>query len=486
MAAVLPPVLSPLNTLDILTMCGINTAAARTGIRDDMMTDPEGISHLTGEDVEGIQSACAGYARRTIANGRFNVTRVQQKQLISLMHWVKDKSRLNEPAEFAAHYTQAMLRSEIEEARERHQDRTDQKKKGESISTTDFQVKLETASQWERWDIELEGTLKMIIGANGVPLSYVIRPNDAPDLSPQATWGERAKLAAPHTGNKFKMDALAVHNIITRNISESSDAYTYIKPRIKETNGRVDIKALKSRYQNAAMQDMYINEAKKTLAIISYKSERAMKFEVFSGKFQNAVNILETYGRGMHNDDIVDLVWTKLQNADLSLFVSSLQVDYRRNRQPYTEILQEIATQIPATSTQPFSPTSVSDIHRIEGGRDGSTNDCPTSGAHHADGTLYTGSYPYKQWHSKEVIPHHVEIRAARDQAGGGRNRKGPEMKRKAAELRSQISELESTKRRLISEMASTPAAGPDDQKGKESRAGTAFGGRAEKAAGKG
>ena len=40
-----------------------------------------------------------------------------------------------------------------------------------------------------------------------------------------------------------------------------------------------------------------------------------MKSEIFSGKFQNAVNILETYGRGMHNEDIVDMMWLKLQSA---------------------------------------------------------------------------------------------------------------------------------------------------------------------------
>ena len=39
------------------------------------------------------------------------------------------------------------------------------------------------------------------------------------------------------------------------------------------------------------MQDMDINEAKKTLETLSYRNERAMKFEVFNSKFQDAVNI---------------------------------------------------------------------------------------------------------------------------------------------------------------------------------------------------
>ena len=63
------------------------------------------------------------------------------------------------------------------------------------------------------------------------------------------------------------------------------------------------------------MQDMYINEANKTLETRYYRNERAMKFEVFNSKFQNSVNILDSYGRTMHNKDAVDRLWTKLNNA---------------------------------------------------------------------------------------------------------------------------------------------------------------------------
>jgi len=62
-------------------------------------------------------------------------------------------------------------------------------------------------------------------------------------------------------------------------------------------------------------------------------------------------------------------------------------------------------------------------------------------------------------------------------------------MKRKAAKLKSQISELETTRRRLIAEVGVTPKGGAEEKKHNgntdDSRAGTAFGGRAEKAAGK-
>ena len=110
--------------------------------------------------------------------------------------------------------------------------------------TDDFQVKLESAIQWERREIELLGHLEMIVGANGIALSYVIHQNYVLKHINQLTWDEEARLADPHTVNRYKLDALAVHNIITHNISETSHAYTYIKPKTKKNNGRIDIEAL--------------------------------------------------------------------------------------------------------------------------------------------------------------------------------------------------------------------------------------------------
>ena len=55
--------------------------------------------------------------------------------------------------------------------------------------------------------------------ANDIALSYVIYPNSVPNHNNQLMRYEKSGLAAPHTGIKYNLDALAVHNIITRNIS---------------------------------------------------------------------------------------------------------------------------------------------------------------------------------------------------------------------------------------------------------------------------
>ena len=82
----------------------------------------------------------------------------------------------------------------------------------------------------------------MIVGANGIALSNFIRHNSVLDHSNKLTWDEKSILAASQTGNKYKLDALVVHNIITRNISETSQAQTYIKPKIKKKMAKLILK----------------------------------------------------------------------------------------------------------------------------------------------------------------------------------------------------------------------------------------------------
>ena len=103
--------------------------------------------------------------------------------------------------------------------------------------------------------MELESNQKIIIGAQGIPLYYIIRENNAPDQTERNTWGEKAVLVTALTGRLYKQDKLTVHNIILPNISDTLDAFTYVKPYIKKDDGKTDIKLLRSRYEIFAMQE---------------------------------------------------------------------------------------------------------------------------------------------------------------------------------------------------------------------------------------
>ena len=97
-------------------------------------------------------------------------------------------------------------------------------------------------------------------------------------------------LTVPLTGRLYKQDNLTVHNIILRNIADASYSFTYVNPYIKKDDGRADIKVLRGRYENVAMQEHYVIKAKRTIDTIQYRNERAMMLENFVSKLFKAVN----------------------------------------------------------------------------------------------------------------------------------------------------------------------------------------------------
>ena len=66
------------------------------------------------------------------------------------------------------------------------------------------------------------------------------------------------------------------------------------------------------------MHEQYVNEAKKTLETVAYRNERAMKFEKFAAKFTQVVDELEKLNQWLHHSDVIDLIWKKIMNPELS------------------------------------------------------------------------------------------------------------------------------------------------------------------------
>ena len=104
------------------------------------------------------------------------------------MNWVKDKTRLKGEASFPDGTTRQEVIYKLEEATTRKKCRKEQKKVGESLITNSFQVNLEALGKWDRWVVDLESNLKMIVGAQDIPLPYVISENDSPDQTECDTW----------------------------------------------------------------------------------------------------------------------------------------------------------------------------------------------------------------------------------------------------------------------------------------------------------
>lgn len=483
--------MADITTTTLLQWCGVAVAGNRTSIIQDLLPEPEKLMNLVDETEDGIKEACVSYSKRP-GNQRFNVAHATIKKLIGLMYWVQDRARLEEDATFGHQFTRADFLDEVKEATLRAKCRKEQKKIGSNLVATDFTTKLKSRQQWERWSLELKTTLSAIIGAKGIPLTYVTRDEAAPDLDDHDSWEEKAIAGAPLEGLEYQQDRSTVHHIIIRNIAEDSDAYTYVKPRLRYEDGRRDVLALRERYQNAATEQERVTEARKVLDTLRYRNERAMSFEVFSSKLTRALDDLADCDREEHNGNIVDALWGRIQNAELRSYVEALKVDYGRNQRDYKLILQDIAAQVPTLTQGATLRRGVSELqssasnYTIQGS-------CPGNGVHTPDGKVYVGSYPKTKWFDESVKPYHDEIRAAREKhnlggSGGSPGKRGSSPKkrgqqRKLKKLRAQLTEA-TTKNRTLAALVT--GKGGDAEKGntdnideRDDQAGLAFGGKA-------
>ena len=164
----------------MLTWIGLDTIRKRDGVNEDLLS-PNGLIHLKNESAQDIISACNSYSKRT-AGVRFAISRVQQKGLISLMYWVKDRYRTRELYSFDAGTDEVSFLSEIQDAYDRHDSLESQRTMGMALLGNSFSVQLESRHQWKRWSRELDYKLSFVIGVSGVPLSYVIRDIATPTL----------------------------------------------------------------------------------------------------------------------------------------------------------------------------------------------------------------------------------------------------------------------------------------------------------------
>ena len=133
----------------------------------------------------------------------------------------------------------------------------------------------------------------------------------------------------------------------------------------------------------------------------------------------------------MHNGDIVDSLWAKIQDGDLTSYLGSLKVDYQRNPRNYKLILQDGASEVAMkkrtieTKSKDIKERSASVVYARSG-------PCPDKGVHTSDGSLYIGNYDAEKWSHDSVKPYHKNIIEARKKLSKKRRNHQQQMRAEA------------------------------------------------------
>ena len=468
-----------ISNVQIMTWIGINPAAVRNALIADFLSDGLiGLKDLTQDDVK---ETFASYSKRTDGPFPIPLTVLHKKRLWGLVLVVKDILRSQNEVAFNDEFERESFLQELSEAISRDDLRSQMQKIGESFIDSSFTHKLKGQAEWKKFMEELSSNLSMIVGVQGVPLTYVIRDDVVPYFDPDAPYDDAIIQGCLMSGPAFKIDAHTVHQIIHRNVHEDSDAYTYLKPLLRRHDGSLDIKALRDRYESDASRQSIINLAKPTLKRLRYKNEMSFSFERFSAKLQRAYDDLEECGRAVHNGDIVDALWAKIQDGDLTSYLGSLKVDYQRNPRNYKLILQDVASEV-AMKRRSIEIKSNENKERIASEVYARYGPCPDKGVHTSHGSLYIGNYDVEKWSHESVKPYHKHILEARKKLSKKRRNHQQTMGVKKQKLEKLQKEIKAAKIKLKELSISKDGnKGGKGEGGDKSNAGDAFGGKSSK-----
>ena len=90
-------------------------------------------------------------------------------------------------------------------------------------------------------------------------------------------------------------------------------AETWIKPREKRHNGRLDYQALLAHYGGEGNKQVRIKEAENLRKTLIYKNERVMSFEKFLTNMQSMFTGFDDSGETLTNGQKIRLLFGKVQ-----------------------------------------------------------------------------------------------------------------------------------------------------------------------------
>ena len=102
-----------------------------------------------------------------------------------------------------------------------------------------IQVNSRTSAHWPEWEVKFENYLSKIPRVNGVPLSYVMWDQAAPDsaIDFQGNFIDETSACVPLRGAHFQAKKRKVHHILNNYLVDETDEQ-WISSIEERTNGR--------------------------------------------------------------------------------------------------------------------------------------------------------------------------------------------------------------------------------------------------------
>jgi hypothetical protein len=374
----------------ILHWIGFRTEASRQDVFDDAFESFEYIKNLTDKDISTMSTS---FSSRTQANGRINFGTSRTKLLKAFTHWVQDFFRVSEIPSIIG-LSEMTFKAQLDRALARANIRKMMKDKTKTSAEAASPGPLENEKQWKHWEEKFINYAKAHMGSNGVPLSYVIRENEDPDVDGNhSDFISKTVACAPLSGEYYSADRMSVFDMLVA-FTTGQPSGDWIKSSLKHSDGRRSMNELRRHFAGEGNATRNMAEAERMNESLHYKNERAVSFETFLNQCQKMFIIYEKEGEPMSDEAKVRFLFRKVQHASLRSSIDALKAQQTAGTDiTYTMAANHLST---AVSELPEyiskNSRNVSGVQRD--GKDGKGSDA----IYNADGTINTGRI--HGWHS--------------------------------------------------------------------------------------
>lgn len=304
----------------ILHWAGFTNVNQMNSIYHDSIHEYEDLLNMTESDITDLAKDYA--SRATAARICFGIRRI--KKLKAIIHWCKDHRRTSATPSvqstngvaFSLKLLQAMQRAQI---RKQLHDDSSNKTKASSPGP------LASEDDWISWETKFINYLSTIPGVDGVPLSYVVRILDTPEVNTVYTsFVEETVAKAPLLGSYFEADRDTVHQAIV-SFTAGEHSENWIKKVTRFRNGRRTMQALRDHFSGEGNVTRRIAEAERIRDTLQYKNERNLTFETYLTKCEKMYNIFEVHGEKMEEDAKIRFMMKNIQHSGMDADIAAMK-----------------------------------------------------------------------------------------------------------------------------------------------------------------
>ena len=455
----------------VLHWIGFRTDTAKNSIVDDGLQLFNDIKQMSDEDVNSMATS---FANRTALNGRMFLGTRRIKYLKAFAHWVRDFYRTSSIPSIVG-LSEETFKLQMDRAAARDIIRRNMMKQTKTSAEAASPGPLQKETQWKHWDEKFSNYARAHIGANGVPLSYLIRENDTPLTSINyPDFVSKTIACAPLSGEFYDADKTTVFNMIV-SFTTGQPSGDWVKETLKFSDGRRSMQALRNHFAGEGNVTCNLAEAERLYQSIHYKNERAMNFEVFLTQCQRMFNNFDKEGEAMAEKAKVRFLFRKIEHPGLQGAIEALKASIATGTAiSYTTAANHIATAVSEL------PEVISRNTRNVSSVSHDDNDNTGSGIFNKDGSIKTGhisgwkSLPFKD--RKAVIDERKRL-GIRFQKKVGSNDGGRKLSPSDANRLKQLEEQNSKYKRRIKALTRKNNSNPDNDD-QSIDAGDQFGGK--------